>query len=134
MFTRGQMIRRAGVTSAAALMGGLDVSVAEGMESRVDTVLRLSAGGAVFATGPFVTWDMDEVAARVVCTIVQKGNMAIGNTKLYQRTASHWATICNPCTVPLVPGNAIAYAVAVVLDLDGSSSWYTWEVPVTLSR
>lgn len=128
---RQTVLRLAGVTSAAAFVGGKylgEPAAAWAMNPKFDTALRL-ASGAVIASGP-TGFALDERRARVWAHVAQAARVQSGATAWFSSDAASWsAVLTGPA---LKPGPADAYGVAYVQNRDGSFEWYSWEVPVRL--
>ena len=124
-------LRLAGVTSAAAFVGGKylgEPAEAWAMNPRFDKTLVLS-GGTVCATGP-TSFAPDEVRARVYAHVAQGSRVQSGATGWVSGRAGSWAVVLSG--PPLKRGAADAYGVAYVEKQDGTYEWYPWEVAVTL--
>ena len=125
-------LRLAGITSAAAFVGGKylgEPATAWAMHPKFDLVLKLTGGGTVVATGP-TGFDADEQRARVYAHVAQAGRVQSGTTGWFRSDAASWACVL---TGPaLRRGAADAYGVAYVENQDGTYEWYPWEVAVTL--
>lgn len=125
-------LRLAGVTSAAAFVGGKylgDPAEAWAMNPKFDRVQTLAAGGTVCATGPTNFAD-DEVRAIVSAHVAQAGRIQSGTSEWFGGRRGTWSVVlAGPA---LKRGPADAYGLAYVQNRDGTYEWYPWEVAVTL--
>ena len=88
-------LRLAGITSAAAFVGGKylgEPATAWAMHPKFDLVLKLTGGGTVVATGP-TGFDADEPRARVYAHVAQAGRVQSGTTGWFRCDAASWACV-----------------------------------------
>ena len=129
--TRQEAIRLAGVSSAAAFVGGatLGADAAWAMNPRFDAVLGLTSTGMVKAGGP-TNFAADEARARIYAYVAQGQWVQTGQTGWVDASRKTWATMVSGPA--LKPGPADAYGLAYVQLKSGGYEWYPWEVQVTL--
>ena len=128
--TRQEAIRLAGVSSAAAFIGGATLGTGEAwaMNPRFDTTLFFKGGGILNVRGPN-NWASDEAKAFISYCVVQGKRVAYGWTWTVA-PAAYWSQLAS--AVGMKPGAATAYGDAIVFNKDGSSESYPWQVAVTL--
>jgi hypothetical protein len=117
------------------------------MESRVDTILKLTDGGQkVSGKGPIEDWAGYEVGAIVTVLIVQPqpaaggpagGDITLavasGSTGWIARDATSWAATAKVRTpIALKEGAAVAYAHGMIEYAPGLIMPYDWTVHVVL--